>query len=157
MTRPIHTTFSPSPTHMRRERLTALTPLRFGILPVLVALAVWAPLSACGSSAPPAPLPQPEDTAPAVEPAPEPAPEPYTPEVFSEPTPDPLVGVPAPGRDRVRWVQSRLNDRGYACGGVDGRLGPNTRRCIRAFRVDHDLSDTPDVDDDLLALLNTPR
>ncbi|MEL6615302.1 MAG: peptidoglycan-binding domain-containing protein [Bacteroidota bacterium] len=75
----------------------------------------------------------------------------------AEPVRDPLAGVPPPGRERVRWVQSRLNDRGFECGAVDGRVGRNTRACIQAFRRAHGLSDSTEVDNDLLALLNTPR
>ena len=111
----------------------------------------------CGSSG--GPLPQPGDPEPAPRAEP-PLAEPYQAEPY-RPEPllssDPLAGVPPPGRDRVLWVQTRLNQRGYSCGDPDGRSGPNTRRCVRAFRTDNGLSDEPDIDDALLALLNTPR
>ncbi|WP_412068569.1 peptidoglycan-binding domain-containing protein [Rubrivirga sp. IMCC43871] len=87
-----------------------------------------------------------------------PAPQPDPPPVAVAPPPsDPLLGVPAPGRDRNRWVQARLNDRGFGCGDVDGRVGPQTRQCIRAFRTANGLSATADIDDDLLILLNADR
>lgn len=112
-------------------------------------------LSGCGSTREYEPLPQPRDTVPAIERVTEPAPEPYESEPVVEPAADPLEGVPAPGREQNRWVQTRLNALGYGCGDVDGHVGPATRACIQAFRVDNGLSDTPDVDDDLLILLNT--
>lgn len=101
-----------------------------------------------------------------IPPEPEPA-EAYVPDSPSEPfgaqpaavapARDPLAGVPPPGRERVRWVQAQLNDRGYACGSVDGRIGRNTRACIQAFRRASGLADSSEIDADLLALLNAPR
>ena len=37
-------------------------------------------------------------------------------------------------RDQVRQLQALLNQSGFSTGGVDGRIGPNTRGAIRAFQ-----------------------
>lgn len=99
----------------------------------------------------PAPLPQPD------EPAPLPQPDDSAPLPQPDDVVDPLADVPPPGRARVRWVQSRLNDRGYACGTPDGLAGRNTRRCIDAFRSDNGLPETGEITEELLRLLNAPR
>ena len=99
----------------------------------------------------PAPLPQPDRPATLPQPD-EPATLPQP-----EPEPDPLADVPPPGRERVRWVQTRLNDLGYRCGVADGLAGRNTRRCINAFRADSGLPETGEITDELLRLLTQPR
>ncbi|MYL23145.1 lytic murein transglycosylase [Halomonas alkaliantarctica] len=45
-------------------------------------------------------------------------------------------------RDDVRKLQRQLNAAGYSAGSADGIMGPNTRRALRAFQRDQDL--TPD-------------
>ncbi len=71
-----------------------------------------------------------------------------------EPVEEPVrVEIPPAGRQRVRWVQERLNARGYECGVVDGRVGRNTRGCVRAFQTDAGLQATGEIDDDLLETL----
>ena len=41
-------------------------------------------------------------------------------------------------RSRVSELQRRLSRAGYYHGSVDGVLGPQTRRAIRAYEQDHD-------------------
>ena len=41
-------------------------------------------------------------------------------------------------RSRVSELQQRLSRAGYYHGSVDGVLGPQTRRAIRAYEQDHD-------------------
>ena len=41
-------------------------------------------------------------------------------------------------RSRVSELQRRLSRAGYYRGSVDGVLGPQTRRAIRAYEQDHD-------------------
>jgi len=47
----------------------------------------------------------------------------------------------------VRDIQRALQQRGFHDGAVDGLLGPNTERSIRAFQRDHDLPVTGEADD----------
>ncbi|GAB4178436.1 MAG: lytic murein transglycosylase [Wenzhouxiangellaceae bacterium] len=47
----------------------------------------------------------------------------------------PEANVPMPSRARVRELQQRLAELGLDPGGVDGRMGPATRRAIRAFQI----------------------
>ena len=49
---------------------------------------------------------------------------------------------PPLNRAQAQAMQEALVDLGYDPGGVDGIVGPNTRRAIRAFQADHDV--TPD-------------
>ncbi|MBW7967592.1 peptidoglycan-binding protein [Bradyrhizobium sp. BR 10261] len=63
---------------------------------------------------------------------------------------------PPPDPDVVAQVQQRLRDLGYFdLGAVDGHLAEKgrTESAILAFRHEHDLPLTPDIDDDLLAAL----
>jgi len=49
---------------------------------------------------------------------------------------------------RVKGVQQRLNNLGYASGPVDGIVGPLTRNAVRNFQADQpDLDDTGQIDD----------
>lgn len=54
------------------------------------------------------------------------------------------AGPPYPQEDmdRVRAMQSKLEDLGYSVGstGVDGKYGPRTTRAVRAFKQDNDIS-----------------
>jgi len=50
-------------------------------------------------------------------------------------------------------VQTRLQSDGYYTGGVDGVLGPQTRRAIAAFQADNGLAITSAVDQPTLATL----
>ncbi|MDJ0789303.1 MAG: transporter substrate-binding domain-containing protein [Myxococcota bacterium] len=43
-------------------------------------------------------------------------------------------------RDQVVTIQRRLEELGYAAGGVDGIMGRNTRRAIREYQEAHDLA-----------------
>jgi hypothetical protein len=42
------------------------------------------------------------------------------------------------GKSRVAELQRRLSRAGYYNGSVDGVLGPQTRRAIRAYEADHE-------------------
>ena len=50
-------------------------------------------------------------------------------------------------------VQTQLQADGYYAGPIDGVLGPQTRRAISAFQVDHGLAVTSAVDEPTLATL----
>jgi hypothetical protein len=47
----------------------------------------------------------------------------------------------SPTRSRVAELQRRLARAGYYRGSVDGILGPQTRRAIRAYEADHGYAD----------------
>ena len=51
---------------------------------------------------------------------------------------------------RVRAVQQRLNDLGFAAGKPDGKLGPQTRKAIQAYQARAGLAVTGRLDDQLL-------
>jgi membrane-bound lytic murein transglycosylase B len=57
-------------------------------------------------------------------------------------------------RAQVEQLQTLLNQRGFSTGGVDGRIGPNTRGAIRAFQAS--IGQVPDgyASTDLLARLS---
>jgi peptidoglycan hydrolase-like protein with peptidoglycan-binding domain len=42
--------------------------------------------------------------------------------------------------DEVSGIQGRLCNLGFACGPVDGKLGPRTRGALRRFQSDRNLS-----------------
>ena len=47
----------------------------------------------------------------------------------------------SPTRSKVAELQRRLARAGYYRGSVDGVLGPQTRRAIRAYEADHGYAD----------------
>lgn len=55
------------------------------------------------------------------------------------------LGHVQPGID-TKGVQQRLNNLGYACGAVDGVLGPRTRGALRRFQTAHELPESGSVD-----------
>ncbi len=65
---------------------------------------------------------------------------------------DPVRGGDGPG---VTGVQARLNNLGYFCGRVDGRLGPKTRAALQEFQREalHRDEPTGDPDDETLDAL----
>ncbi|MEE4184333.1 MAG: peptidoglycan-binding domain-containing protein [Gammaproteobacteria bacterium] len=78
-----------------------------------------------------------------VPPAPAPAPEPVV-ETVAEP-PGEMADIPPPPaptwkRDDVLWIQQRLLDLGYYDGAVDGAVGPGTRKAIREYQKDQDVT-----------------
>jgi N-acetylmuramoyl-L-alanine amidase len=52
-------------------------------------------------------------------------------------------------------VQARLNNLGFSCGPVDGRLGPRTRGALNAFRQSVGLPAADDIDDAVRKKLET--
>ncbi len=42
-------------------------------------------------------------------------------------------------RTQARQLQATLTELGYDTGGIDGRIGPNSRAALRAFQADNDL------------------
>lgn len=71
-----------------------------------------------------------------------------------------LIAVPAlahdPGsytRADIRRAQETLDGLGYRVGGVDGRLGRQTRTAIRNFQRDKNLNATGELDRETLAAL----
>jgi hypothetical protein len=107
-------------------------------------------LAGCAAT-PPAPAPAPAEppAAAVVEVPPEPAPaaaaEPAV-EPPAEPpgevavVPPPPPPPPAWKRDDVLWIQQRLQDLGYYDGAIDGAVGPGTRRAIREYQKDQDVT-----------------
>ena len=93
-----------------------------------------------------------------------PAPVPPPPSVAAQPAidPDPAPAaagadkaIDDPSRETVRTVQSRLRERGYDPGPLDGRFGPRTRAAIVAFARDAGLPALPDgISARLLAALD---
>lgn len=71
------------------------------------------------------------------------------------------LSAQAPGQDQrlsndqVRELQSLLMNLGYDAGGVDGRLGPQTRSAIRDFQRNQDLPQDAFADPRLLAQLRS--
>lgn len=63
---------------------------------------------------------------------------------------NPLVSVPDDG---TSGIQARLTNLGYEVGEIDGKLGPHTKRAVRAFQEDTALAATGIVDDTLLEAL----
>ena len=57
----------------------------------------------------------------------------------------------------VAVTQRALEARGYEVGGVDGLMGPQTRRAIQAFQADHNLPISGEITEDLEHLLSQPR
>jgi len=49
--------------------------------------------------------------------------------------------------DDVTGVQARLNHLGFACGAVDGKLGPRTRGAVAAFQRASGMRPTGEIDD----------
>ena len=79
---------------------------------------------------------------------------------------DRLRGEPAfardwPRGDRAltadeRWdLQTRLTERGFAVGGIDGKVGPKTRAAIRAYQASTKLTPDGYADPDLLERIRT--
>jgi N-acetylmuramoyl-L-alanine amidase len=50
--------------------------------------------------------------------------------------------------ESISGVQARLNNLGFDCGEVDGRLGPQTAAALRQFQSASDLEATGTLDDD---------
>ena len=74
--------------------------------------------------------------------------------VNDEPSPAPLAAA-APALTGMKWVQDSLNRLGASpILDVDGDAGPETKAAIRAFRLDHNLPDIDQVDDQLCAALD---
>ena len=48
--------------------------------------------------------------------------------------------------EEVAGVQARLNNLGFNCGEVNGRLGPETEAALKAFQKKHNLSETGEID-----------
>ena len=54
------------------------------------------------------------------------------------------VNYPEPNRvlkrglkgDDVRWLQTKLSEKGYAVGSIDGDFGPTTEKCVKQFQTD---------------------
>jgi len=46
----------------------------------------------------------------------------------------PVADLPLTSRDEIRDMQQLLSRRGFDTGGVDGRIGPMTRKAIRNFQ-----------------------
>lgn len=73
----------------------------------------------------------------------------------------PRLSTPAPEQDQrlsngqVRELQSLLANLGYDVGGVDGRLGPQTRKAIRDFQRNRNLPQDAFADPGLLAELRS--
>ncbi len=66
----------------------------------------------------------------------------------------PIYGYNGYSPDRVIVeVQTQLQRDGYYAGGVDGVLGPRTRRAIALFQADHGLAVTASVDEPTLETL----
>jgi hypothetical protein len=53
----------------------------------------------------------------------------------------------------TRGIQQRLNHLGFACGPVDGKFGPKTRRALRSFQEKHSLRASGDPDEATLSKL----
>ena len=49
--------------------------------------------------------------------------------------------------DQVSGVQARLNQLGFSCGAVDGKMGPKTRHAIREFQLSADMKASGEMDD----------
>ena len=54
----------------------------------------------------------------------------------------------------IRAVQAALNAEAYDCGTVDGIAGKKTKEAILAYKADHGLDNTSDINAELLASLN---
>ncbi len=50
--------------------------------------------------------------------------------------------------DELEGVQARLNNLGFFCGRVDGKLGPRTRSALVDFQSSHELDESGEPDDD---------
>jgi N-acetylmuramoyl-L-alanine amidase len=46
----------------------------------------------------------------------------------------------------VSGVQARLNNLGFYCGEVDGKLGPRTKAALKSFQKEHGLPETGEAD-----------
>lgn len=57
-------------------------------------------------------------------------------------------------RQKIVSVQAALTKLGYATGGIDGKIGPKTRRAIKKFQSEHDIKVDGKVSDALLERLN---
>ncbi|WP_245667530.1 peptidoglycan-binding protein [Neptunicoccus sediminis] len=76
------------------------------------------------------------------------------PQPTRKPTPSPTVQTTAKySSGTIREVQTLLSQLGYASGGADGVMGPNTRRAIRNFQRDRGMPRSGQVDDWLLTEL----
>jgi N-acetylmuramoyl-L-alanine amidase len=56
--------------------------------------------------------------------------------------------------DEATGVQSRLNNLGFWCGAVDGKIGPKTKAALAAFQASRGLDPTGDLDDATRAQLS---
>ncbi len=63
---------------------------------------------------------------------------------------EPIVYTDMP---TVQAVQQALNDAGYDCGEPDGYVGAWTLRALRAYQADHDMEQTEEITEVLLAAL----
>jgi peptidoglycan hydrolase-like protein with peptidoglycan-binding domain len=69
------------------------------------------------------------------------------------------IGGNAPEResDPVAAAQRALNTRGYDAGQVDGRMGPRTRKAVRAFQEAEGLEVTGRLDEPTMARLRAGK
>jgi hypothetical protein len=63
------------------------------------------------------------------------------------------LGEAADQRARIREVQRRLQEAGFAPGDIDGVLGPQTRTALRQYQAKHGLPKTGDLDEATLRAL----
>jgi hypothetical protein len=63
------------------------------------------------------------------------------------------LGEPGDQQARVRQVQRRLLEAGFAPGDIDGVLGPQTRTALRQYQAKHGLPKTGDLDEATLRAL----
>ncbi|MEQ8665953.1 MAG: peptidoglycan-binding protein [Rhodospirillales bacterium] len=63
------------------------------------------------------------------------------------------AGAPGIAKSLTTYVQELLNARGYDAGSPDGIMGANTKRAILAFRRDHGLGESEEIDELLMLSL----
>ncbi len=64
-----------------------------------------------------------------------------------------LLPLPAPGKERIAWVQQRLTEQGYRPGPIDGFWGQRTARALAKFQQATGLSATGELNEATLAAL----
>ena len=50
------------------------------------------------------------------------------------------IKTPEQRREEIRFIQSALEAKGHSPGGVDGIMGANTRKAIKAYQEEHGLA-----------------